>query len=67
MAYVGDTPIEAGEPPAVEMFGVLEILLSTDSASGYKDVDKLKGRKKIPFQASTYRIGERTTSTSAHL
>ena len=46
---------EAGEPPAVEMFGVLELELSSSNATGYMDVYQLKGRKKRPFQAKIYR------------
>jgi hypothetical protein len=46
---------EAGEPPCVEMFGVLELVLSSSNATGYKDVYKQKGRKKRPFQAKIYR------------
>ena len=46
---------EAGEPPCVEMFGVLELVLSSSNAIGYKDVYKQKGRKKRPFQAKIYR------------
>lgn len=45
----------AGEPPGVEMFGVLMLVLSTMNATGYKDVYLQKGRKKKPFQAKIYR------------
>ena len=64
---------EAGEPPCVEMFGVLELVLSSSNATGYKDVYKQKGRKKRPFQAKIYRpwcndfinIGKFTTAHEA--
>ena len=64
---------EAGEPPRVEMFGVLELVLSSSNATGYKDVYKQKGRKKRPFQAKIYRpwcndfinIGKFTTAHEA--
>ena len=52
---MGDTPVEAGEPPDVEMFGVLELVLSKSNATGYKDVYVQKGRRKLPFQAKIYR------------
>ena len=52
---MGDSPIEAGEPPDVEMFGVLELRLSSSNSTGYCDVYPLKGRKKKPFQAKIYR------------
>ena len=52
---MGDTPIEAGEPPGVEMFGTLELKLSTANATGYSDVYKLKNRKKKPYQAKIWR------------
>ena len=45
MACMGDTLIEAGEPPGVEMFGVLELRLSSSNSTGYCDVYPLKGRK----------------------
>ena len=51
---MGDSP-EAGEPADVEMFGVLELALSTANATGYKDVYVQKGRKKKPYQAKIYR------------
>ena len=41
----------AGEPPGVEMSGVLMLVLSTMNATGYKDVYLQKGRNKKPFQA----------------
>ena len=64
---------EAGEPPRVEMFGVLELVLSSSNATGYKDVYKQKGRKKRPFQAKIYRpwcnvfinVGKFTTAHEA--
>ena len=52
---MADPAAEAGEPPGVEMFGVLELKLSTANATGYSDVYPLKGRKKKPFQAKIYR------------
>ena len=52
---MGDTPVEAGEPPDVEMFGVLELVLSKSNATSYKDVYVQKGRRKLPFQAKIYR------------
>ena len=54
-AAMGDTPAEAGEPPRVEMFGALELVLSQSNATGYKDVYLQKGRKELPFQAKIYR------------
>ena len=50
-----DLPHEAGEPPRVEMFGVLELKLSSSNTTGYSDVYPLKGRKRKPFQAKIYR------------
>ena len=50
-----ESPIEAGEPPGVEMFGVPELVLSSSNGTGYKDVYFQKGRKRKPFQAKTYR------------
>ena len=55
MACMGDTLVEAGEPPGVEMFGVLELVLSSANSTGYKDVYMQKGRKRLPFQAKIYR------------
>ena len=58
MAYKAqgrDRHMAAGEPPGVEMFGVLMLVLSTMNATGYKDVYLQKGRKKKPFQAKIYR------------
>ena len=52
---MGDTLIEAGEPPGVEMFGALELRLNSSNSSGYCDVYPLKGRKKNPWQAKIYR------------
>ena len=52
---MGDSPIEAGEPPDVETFGVLELRLSSGNSTGYCDVYPLKDRKKKPFQAKIYR------------
>ena len=52
---MADSPREAGEPPAVEMFGALELQLSSSNSTGYCDVYPLKGRKKKPFQAKIYR------------
>ena len=53
--HTGDSPIEAGEPPDVETFGVLELRLSSSNSTGYCDVYPLKDRKKKPFQAKIYR------------
>ena len=53
--HMGDSPIEAGEPPDVETFGVLELRLSSGNSTGYCDVYPLKDRKKKPFQAKIYR------------
>ena len=44
---------EAGEP--VELFGTLELVLSEDNSTGYKDVFYLKDRKKKPYQAKIWR------------
>ena len=52
---MADSPHEAGEPPAVEMFGALELKLNSSNSTGYCDVYPLKGRKKKPFQAKIYR------------
>jgi hypothetical protein len=52
---MADPPHEAGEPPRVEMFGVLELVLSSSNATGYKDVYMQKGRKRKPYQAKIYR------------
>ena len=52
---MADPPHGAGEPPSVEMFGTLELVLSPSNATGYSDVYLLKGRKKRPFQAKIYR------------
>jgi hypothetical protein len=52
---MADPAVEAGEPPGVEMFGTLELKLSTANATGYSDVYKLKNRKKKPYQAKIYR------------
>jgi hypothetical protein len=52
---MADPPHEAGEPPRVEMFGVLELVLRSSNATGYKDVYVQKGRIELPFQAKIYR------------
>ena len=50
---MGDNVNEAGEP--VELFGTLELVLSEDNSTGYKDVFYLKDRKKKPYQAKIWR------------
>lgn len=50
-----ETPVEAGEPPGLEMFGTLELVLSSTNATGYKDVYLQRNRKKHPYQAKIYR------------
>ena len=52
---MADPPHEAGEPPHVEMFGVLELKLSSSNATGYKDVYKRKHLKKKPYQGLIWR------------
>ena len=52
---MGDSSIEAGEPPEYEEFGVHKLLLSSSNLSGYRDVQFLKNRKKKPWQAKVWR------------
>ena len=58
---MGDNVNEAGEP--VELFGTLELVLSEDNSTGYKDVFYLKDRKKKPY--SRPRSGARTRRTTS--
>ena len=52
---MGDTPVEAGEPPEYEDFGMHTLLLSSSNISGYRDVHFLKNRKEKPWQAKVWR------------
>jgi hypothetical protein len=52
---MADPPHEAGEPPRVEMFGVLELVRSSTKSTKYKDIYVQKGRKEKLFQAKIWR------------